>query len=45
MQGLIYPKLYILGQNTPFLCKNAKNWKIFVEFIFNYQMVYKFAQG
>ena len=45
VQGLIYQKLYILGQIVHFYAKIARNWKIFVEFIFKDQMGYKFAQG
>ena len=45
VQGFTYPKLDILGQNSYFYAKIARNWKIFVELIFKDQMVYKFAQG
>ena len=45
MQGLINPKLYILGQKVYFYAKIARNWKMFVEFVFKEQIVYKLAQG
>ena len=38
-------KLDILWQNRPFHAKIVRNRKMFLEFIFMDQMVYKFAQG